>query len=145
MNCERELITPAVAATAPLTITKYNVTIDKRNYNVWKGLYFITTEYSWKQGNFLIDNFSVASNVSACFMPWMGHILVDMKFRYKISLQHLERIIFLSYVWVLGSKQFCLTGKQYMYCLLMGHLQLNSHSPSITFVFINFYIVLPKL
>ena len=104
MNCERELITPAVAATAPLTITKYNVTIDKRN--VWKGLCFITTEYSWKQGNFLIDNFSVASNVSACFMPWMGHILVDMKFRYKISLQHLERIIFLSYVWVLGSKQY---------------------------------------
>ena len=29
MNCERELITAAVAATAPLTITKYNVTIEK--------------------------------------------------------------------------------------------------------------------
>ena len=28
MNCERELITAAVAATAPLTITKYNVTIE---------------------------------------------------------------------------------------------------------------------
>ena len=44
MNCERELITAAVAATAPLTITKYNVTIEKE-----RGKYFITTEYLWKQ------------------------------------------------------------------------------------------------
>ena len=99
MNCERELITPAVAAS--LTITKYNVTIDKRNDNVWKGLCFITTEYSWKQENLLIDKFSVASNVI-----WN----LDTKFQYNT----LNGSYSCHIIGLLGSKQFCLTDKQYL-------------------------------
>ena len=39
MNCERELITAAVAATAPLTITKYNKTLDEENIKFWNNIY----------------------------------------------------------------------------------------------------------
>ena len=39
MNCKRELITPAAAPTAPLTITKYNKTFDEENI-MYSGLKF---------------------------------------------------------------------------------------------------------
>ena len=47
MNCKRELITPAVASTAPLTITKYNKTLDEENIKFWNNIYLalFVTEY----------------------------------------------------------------------------------------------------
>ena len=53
MNCERELITAAVAATAPLTIIKYKVTLILEMTMFIKIIF--STIYLGKQEKFLIN------------------------------------------------------------------------------------------